>query len=350
MLPGSIHNNDTILFEPYSVNRIQSVTSAPLHQPAQPRLSIDAAAMRWAEQMMEERAAALVAPLAVAREGADPEGIHDMRVASRRFAAAVRIFRDLFEQEEFESIRRAARRMLRRLGEMRDLDVLREYWAGVEPSLEEERQALAYLQRYLLEKEERIRPGVVKTLDRFQQGDFPRRVQAFFDTLPDEALDAGISFRQAAAEQLPCRLNDLLRYRDAVFIPEAETEHHEMRIAAKWLRYSMELFAPAFAGELGPQLKQVKALQEELGDLHDCDVRRDLVHGFLQQPLDWRLLERCDLWDPARVERGFQWLLREQQRLRRRLYGSYVKRWKGLEKQGAEPSWRALFASPDGQP
>ncbi len=61
------------------------------------------------------------------------------------------------------------------------------------------------------------------------------------------------------------------------FVPEALDEHavvamHDMRIAAKRLRYLLELVGFCF-GEVGDEARsRAKELQEVLGDIHDCDV------------------------------------------------------------------------------
>ena len=48
--------------------------------------------------------------------------------------------------------------------------------------------------------------------------------------------------------------------------------HHQMRIAAKRLRYTLELFGGLFTGGVADELAMVKKLQEILGEMHDCDV------------------------------------------------------------------------------
>jgi CHAD domain-containing protein len=59
-----------------------------------------------------------------------------------------------------------------------------------------------------------------------------------------------------------------------------------MRIAAKGLRYTLEIFAPLYPGELAVYLQVVKSGQELLGDLHDCDVWTTLLPRFIEQERD----------------------------------------------------------------
>ncbi|MBL8149786.1 MAG: CHAD domain-containing protein [Blastocatellia bacterium] len=55
----------------------------------------------------------------------DPDSVHDMRVSLRRLWAAMRNFEDLFRDEPgFRKLAKQTRRMARKLGKVRDTDVL----------------------------------------------------------------------------------------------------------------------------------------------------------------------------------------------------------------------------------
>ena len=57
---------------------------------------------------------------------------------------------------------------------------------------------------------------------------------------------------------------------------DAETLHH-MRIAAKRLRYILELTGPVLGGAAASGAREAKAIQTLLGELHDCDVMLELI-------------------------------------------------------------------------
>ena len=59
------------------------------------------------------------------------------------------------------------------------------------------------------------------------------------------------------------------------------TTLHDLRIAAKWLRYTLEFVREALGRDAGPVIEQVVALQDHLGWLHDADVAAGLARGFL---------------------------------------------------------------------
>ena len=59
------------------------------------------------------------------------------------------------------------------------------------------------------------------------------------------------------------------------------TTLHDLRIAAKWLRYTLEFVREALGRESAPVIERVVALQDHLGWLHDADVAAGLARAFL---------------------------------------------------------------------
>ncbi len=60
------------------------------------------------------------------------------------------------------------------------------------------------------------------------------------------------------------------------------TELHDMRIAAKRLRYALELFADALGPETAACIERIKEFQEVVGDIHDHDVHADILRAHLE--------------------------------------------------------------------
>lgn len=61
-------------------------------------------------------------------------------------------------------------------------------------------------------------------------------------------------------------------------------EQHQMRIAAKRLRYTLELFRDYLPEQTGECLKALKGLQDALGLLHDCDVLLAILRSAIVAP------------------------------------------------------------------
>jgi len=88
---------------------------------------------------------------------------------------------------------------------------------------------------------------------------------------PDAPLDLN------ARRILRVRVGEFYSYEPVVSDPLATTDLHNMRIAAKRLRYTLELFSVVFGDEGKRQIERVKALQEDLGTIHDLDVRIEMI-------------------------------------------------------------------------
>ncbi len=95
---------------------------------------------------------------------------------------------------------------------------------------------------------------------------------------PIHGLDPEAPLAVNAALILGTRLDEMLAFVPYLTDAESVYELHQMRIAAKRLRYTMELFqeiyapTPDFAARFTAGLNTVKALQDHLGFLHDADV------------------------------------------------------------------------------
>ncbi|CAA9327297.1 MAG: hypothetical protein AVDCRST_MAG93-6022 [uncultured Chloroflexia bacterium] len=82
---------------------------------------------------------------------------------------------------------------------------------------------------------------------------------------------------------LMVRLQEMMDYANAIGSPENVEELHNMRIAAKRLRYTLELFAPTLEPKGASNLlDRVTEVQERIGAIHDCDVLFPLVQDTLE--------------------------------------------------------------------
>src|SRR5262249_29577646 len=66
------------------------------------------------------------------------------------------------------------------------------------------------------------------------------------------------------------RLDELEHLGNSLFSPDDSEQLHEMRIAAKRLRYAIELFADCWKSDIESFAKEAAHLQTDLGQLHDC--------------------------------------------------------------------------------
>ncbi len=90
-------------------------------------------------------------------------------------------------------------------------------------------------------------------------------------------VDPDASVIDNARRILAVRIAEFYSFEPIVRHPELSEALHDLRISAKRLRYTLELFRPQFGKAGERQIERVKKIQETLGALHDHDVRIDLI-------------------------------------------------------------------------
>lgn len=93
-------------------------------------------------------------------------------------------------------------------------------------------------------------------------------------------LDPGGPLRGNASRIVQTRLDELRGFSDDALAPDAGAAQHDMRIAAKRLRYVLEIVGPCVGEEAHVAHRAAKKLQSVLGDLHDCDLMLPKVEGI----------------------------------------------------------------------
>jgi CHAD domain-containing protein len=124
-----------------------------------------------------------------------------------------------------------------------------------------------------------------------------------------EGLDPSGPLSPGIARIVSVRLDELRGFVDAALAPEASEAEHDMRIAAKRLRYVLEIFEPCLGKEAETARRAVKRLQSVLGDLHDCDLMLtkvesiDSVTALLRERRQRLFYDFVELWQ-AEASRG----------------------------------------------
>jgi hypothetical protein len=105
------------------------------------------------------------------------------------------------------------------------------------------------------------------------------------------------------------RLEEMLSFGPWVDDPSNVEEIHNLRIAAKRLRYSLELFRFALPSGTGGLIDEVKSIQEYIGDMHDADVMIERVLEIIaadSQSRSTRLLEIATAVDRGTISQRHQ--------------------------------------------
>lgn len=95
-----------------------------------------------------------------------------------------------------------------------------------------------------------------------------------------EGLNPQEPLRANAARIVQTRLDELRSFAERALDPSAATAQHDMRIAAKRLRYVLEITGACFGAEAAAAREVARDLQGVLGDIHDCDVMLPRADGI----------------------------------------------------------------------
>jgi CHAD domain-containing protein len=87
-----------------------------------------------------------------------------------------------------------------------------------------------------------------------------------------KGLDPAAPLRPNAALIVRTRLEELRSLAERALAPDAAEAQHDTRIAAKRLRYVLEIVGPCLGDAAESARQAAKEIQTILGDLHDCDV------------------------------------------------------------------------------
>lgn len=205
---------------------------------------------------------------AIAHE--DPEYIHQMRVATRRLGAALRLFAPLLPAELAERLLPPLRELMGQLGQVRDLDVLlMEIVQPVMTALPDEPR-LAALAGLITERHYEARHQVLTALQTRSYGQLMLMATTLIHTLPDQTVETqATTLAEFAAGRLRRLRRKVLSLAAAATPADPET-FHAIRIAIKRLRYGLEFFAPLMSQRDSLRLlEKLAALQDQLGQLND---------------------------------------------------------------------------------
>lgn len=212
-------------------------------------------------------------------ESSDDEAIHDLRVAMRRLRTLLRMARRLFGRWHADVVRRAFRDVMRATGALRDEEVLEETLTG----LHDRPEFHAFL-RARKARERKLRRAVVTRIERGELDRARLLLKALLVFPVRPRLEVELArFARRTVERARLGVEER---RDVA--PDDVLGMHELRIAYKELRYSIELLADALPIDARALLEPATVFQKRLGELHDVDVAIDVVKAARALPEDVR--------------------------------------------------------------
>ena len=238
----------------------------------------------------------------------DPDSVHDLRVAIRRFSQGLVIFKTFFVSKKPKKVRRAMKEGLAAAGRVRDCDIAAELLAKRKiPGLSRLEQKLALRRKTAVAELQTI-------LKNWKARRLSSKWRRDLETARHPSPSSLPSMEELARHTLPRDARKFLASgaRAARARGSAE-ELHLFRIAAKKFRYSLELFTDWYPAAAPAWIERLKQVQQVLGSVNDCRSTRLLIAGFgryakldraLKRRQDRKMTEFRRYWETQFGERS----------------------------------------------
>ena len=138
-----------------------------------------------------------------------------------------------------------------------------------------------------------------------------------------KGIDSQRSYRWNAQVILTVKIDEVYSWAESIRNSDNVKELHNLRISVKRLRYSMESFTINYGEKFKDLLKVLEDLQEQLGDIHDCDVIETVLTDYLRELPDRKAADTDAL--------GINALLSQYHGMRMAKYQAFLQQWDALE-------------------
>lgn len=217
----------------------------------------------------------------------DSEFLHDLRVAVRRTRSGLTLIREVLAPEIVERFKEEFRYIGQVTGPVRDLDVYLLSETDYKARLPERLQlGLNYFFQDMAARRKQEQRKLVAALQGNHYQQILKDWQKIFaddEIIPiDKNGDQPV--KKVADQIIYKRFRRVLRDGSRIHQGTPDEELHRLRIQGKKLRYCLEFFSSLYdQGKMKKLVKQLKVLQDNLGDFNDLSVQQDMLADYLSQ-------------------------------------------------------------------
>lgn len=212
----------------------------------------------WMNQVLKE--------LANTRSSPNVDSVHDLRVAIRRCRSVAAAMEEIDVDPAWPAMRKAARKLFRSLGTLRDAQVMNEWVKKLAPESDPVR---AHLEASFEASEPQLREAALRAAAKFDQKAW-RRLERAVRQRSRLAPPGSLAAECLALE----RFEDAKQLHAKALRTEKARPWHALRIGLKRFRYTVESLLPEQYAAWSEDLKRV---QDLLGEVHDLDVLGEMV-------------------------------------------------------------------------
>ena len=207
-------------------------------------------------------------PLAAEKPDEDIEYVHELRVATRRTTAAMRLYADLLPRRRIARMEKRLKQIRQAAGDARDYDVFAQRLAKDRPEPEAKR-----LLGHVRGQRRKAQKPLLALHQRLERDDrFERQIAKLRRGIRSRGKKKTLRKTPRFGDWARASLRPLVKrfFKAARTIEKDAAALHQFRIRGKKLRYAMELLAGAFSPDFREKLYPViEALQDKLGEIND---------------------------------------------------------------------------------
>lgn len=207
----------------------------------------------WMPRVLEE--------LKKAGKGMNVKHVHDLRTSLRRCLTIEEVFAEFDSHPDWKRMRRAGKKLLKRVGGLRDTQVLLDWLAGLEIAKSDLGKTLA---ESIRREQDACKAEALKATEGFNSHKW-KSWTGVLVTREKSLVPESLAFEYVALE----RWQEAYQLHRFAVRSRSVIGYHRLRVGLKKFRYTVENFLPGFDAQWGSELKQ---LQDLLGEVHDLDV------------------------------------------------------------------------------
>jgi CHAD domain-containing protein len=311
--------------------------SSGINVPLEPGMRADAALRRVLLVLLD----AMEANEAGAIEDLDSEFLHDLRVAVRRTRSALGQMKSVFPPATLARYRKEFAWMGEITSPTRDLDVYLLKFEGYQKQLPEDlRDDLLplrdFLQRHQHEEQARLSAELKGAHYRRLKRSWRRYLGSPLPRRP-RSPDARKPIEEVARRRTWRMYRRVMREGQAINTASPPADLHELRKSCKKLRYLIEFFQALFPrDEIRKLTKELKALQNNLGDFQDLEVQTHTLRQFSVQMRDENAMT-------PRTELAMQALLEAFQSHMQKVRGEFEARFDHFSRKSNTRRYQHLY-------
>jgi CHAD domain-containing protein len=204
----------------------------------------------------------------------DIEHVHRMRVATRRLRAVLDVFSIVLPAGLARTSQKKISKIGKALGRARELDVQIRFLKTLTRDQGRDRLLIQLKNERAREQKKITR----RLTDLNIKEKLPELILWLQRPVSEDGIRRIMSFRSHAKNTVRERTDKLLALSSYAGMPRRVKELHRLRIAAKKLRYTLELLKPWCGTRINDHIRASRAIQDILGDVHELDVLIKAIH------------------------------------------------------------------------